>query len=234
MIAAVLGATAAAGVVFGCGSDGGSGIAADDDGGTRDGAADLDSSDPPDHDEGDAPFMSHADAGCPVKYAGPSPGTVATSVPRAGAAGAVAWTTPEGALKVDGQFASAMLDNDQASEHLRVTGYGFALPPSVTIKGVVVQLKRKGQNAIVDGNIELWLDGKPSDRPKFVASGWPTAIGTHHYGQEVDTWGNDLTPELVGRPGFGTEIYATRRVDAGTGPVAAEVESLLITIWYCE
>jgi hypothetical protein len=111
---------------------------------------------------------------------------------------------------------------------------GSTCPANVTIKGVVVELKRQGANKIVDGNIELWLDGNPSSRPKFVASGWPVAIGTHHYGQEIDTWGDDLTPALVAKPGFGTEIYALRRVDAGTGPVEGAVESLLITIWYCE
>jgi hypothetical protein len=233
MACAVLGATAAAGVVVACGSDGAAAIA-DPEGGGGDGGADLDASERPDDDETDGPFMSHADAGCPVKFVGPRPGTVATSVPRVGAAGAIAWETPGNALTVDGQLARAVLDDDQVSEHLRVTGYGFDLPASVTIKGVVVQLKRKGANAVVDGTIELWLDGAPSARPKFVASGWPTAIGTHHYGQEIDTWGSELTPEIIGKTGFGTELYAKRRVDAGTGPVAAEVESLLITVWYCD
>jgi hypothetical protein len=232
MACALLGATAAAGLVLACGSDGASAIADEDGGG--DSGTTLDSSERPDDEETDGPFMSHADAGCPLKFVGPNPGTVASSVPRVGAAGAVAWETPGNALTVDGQFARAVLDDDQVSEHLRVTGYGFNLPATAKIKGVVVQLKRQGGNAVVDGNIELWLDGAPSDRPKFVASGWPKAIGTHHYGQEVDTWGSDLTPEIVGKPGFGTEIYAKRRVDAGTGPVAAEVESLLITVWYCD
>ena len=135
---------------------------------------------------------------------------------------------------MNGAYAHADVDVDQQTELLRVTGYGFNLPASVTIKGVVVELKRQGANKVVDGNIELWLDGMPSSRPKFVASGWPIAIGTHHYGQEVDTWGDDLTPALVGKPGFGTEIWARRREDAGTGPAPADVESLIITIWYCE
>ena len=177
--------------------------------------------------------MSHADAGCPVKYAGPNPGTLAVSVPRSGATG-IAWDTPGKALTIDGQYARAVVTDGEQTELLRVTGFGFNVPGNVTIKGVVVQLKRQGDNKVVDGNIELWLDGVASNRPKFVATGWPTNIGTHHYGQEVDTWGNDLTPELVGRPGFGTEIFAKRREDAGTGPIAAEVESLLITIWYCD
>ena len=217
-----------------CGSSDSGGTTSDDGGNASgDGGSTADSSDPTEQEPDSGIYMSHADAGCPVKHAGPNPGTVAVSVPRAGATG-IAWTNPTNALTVNGQYASSVVTDGEQTELLRVTGYGFDLPPSVTIKGVVVQLKRQGDNKVVDGNIELWLDGVASDRPKFLASGWPINIGTHHYGQEVDTWGNDLTPELVGRPGFGTEIFAKRREDAGTGPVNAEVESLLITIWYCE
>jgi hypothetical protein len=231
--AAAIAGVASAGFVVACGSSDGGSTATDDGGASGDGGTGIDSGDPAEQSTDGGIYMSHADAGCPVKYAGPNPGTVAVSVPRTGATG-IAWENPGNALTVNGQYARSVVTDGEQTELLRVTGYGFNIPANVTIKGIVVELKRQGENKIVDGNIELWLDGVASDRPKFVASGWPTNIGTHHYGQEVDTWGNDLTPELVGRPGFGTEIWARRREDAGTGPVPAEVESLLITVWYCE
>lgn len=230
----VLAAVIGGGLSVACGgSDSGSAVIGDDggaagDGGTGDGGS------PAEGDTDGAVFMAGNDAGCPVKYAGPNPGTIAESIPRPGATGGIPWQNPRNALTVDGAYAHADVNENQQTELLRVTGYGFNLPATVTIKGVVVELKRKGANKIVDGNIELWLDGMPSSRPKFVASGWPVAIGTHHYGQEVDTWGDTLTPALVGKPGFGTEIWALRRADAGTGPAPADVESLIITIWYCE
>jgi hypothetical protein len=226
--AAIAGAVAGGFVVACGGTDSGSGSG---DGGTDGGSA-ADGSTSPDEATDGGPFMAHQDAGCPLKYS-TKPGTVASSVPRSGAKGK-AWDNTAGALKIDGTYAQVVLTDGEQSELLRVTGYGFKIPAAATIKGVVVQLKRQGENKIVDGNIELWLDGAPSDRPKFMASGWPTNIGTHHYGQEIDTWGNDLTPDLVGKPGFGTEIWATRREDAGTGPATAAVESLIITVWYCE
>jgi hypothetical protein len=179
-------------------------------------------------------FMTGNDAGCPVKFVGPNPGTIAASVPRPNATGDIAWQSPMNALTVNGAFAHADVSDEQQTELLRVTGYGFDLPSTVTIKGVVVELKRQGANKIVDGNIELWLDGVASSRPKLFASGWPVSIGTHHYGQEVDTWGDALTPALVGKPGFGAELWARRREDAGTGPAPADVESLIITVWYCD
>jgi hypothetical protein len=230
-LAAVIGG----GLAVACGGrDGSNAVIGDEGGAAGDGGSADGGGSPAEGDTDGAVFMAGNDAGCPVKYAGPNPGTIAVSIPRPGATGGIPWQNPLDALTVNGAYAHADLDVDQQTELLRVTGYGFNLPATVTIKGVVVELKRQGANKVVDGNIELWLDGVASDRPKFVASGWPTKIGTHHYGQEVDTWGNDLTPELVGRPGFGTQIWARRREDAGTGPVPAEIESLLITIWYCE
>ncbi len=222
------------GLAAACGGSGGGTANIGDDGGSGEGGASDGGSPPAEGDTDGGIFMAGNDAGCPVKFVGPNPGTIAESLPRPNATGGIAWQSPMNALTIDGAFAHADVSDDQQTELLRVTGYGFTLPSTVTIKGVVVELKRKGANRIVDGNIELWLDGVASSRPKFAASGWPVGIGTHHYGQEVDTWGDPLTPALVGKPGFGAELWARRRDDAGTGAAPADVESLLITVWYCD
>ncbi len=216
-----------------CGSSSGTGGPAD--GGAAEGSTlpgdDAATDDP--HDPHDP--LNGVDAGCPVRSDGPRAGQIAASVPRAGAAG-IAWARPESARDLDGQLARVTLDLGQSSEHLRITDFGFAIPASATIKGVEVEFKRQaGDTGIGDGNVELWLDGAPSDRPKFVATSWPRVIvGTHHYGQAVDTWGNDLTAALVGKPGFGVEVYAVRQGDAGGAAIEARVESMRMTIFYCE
>jgi hypothetical protein len=231
MVAAALTLAAAAALAVACGSESADPIA--DDGGAGD-AGPLPTGDSGDDDDAHDP-LNGVDAGCPIKSDGPRSGTTAASVPRAGVTG-IAWGTPENARNLDTQFARATLDLTQTSEHLRITDFGFTIPASAQIKGVEVEFKRQaGDTGIADGNIELWLDGMPSDRPKFVATSWPRLIvGTHHYGQAVDTWGNDLTPALVGKPGFGVEIFAKRQEDAGTGPIEATVESMRITIFYCD
>ena len=219
---------AGAGLAAACGSST-TGDAATD-GGAAEGSALPDGATDDPHDP-----LNGVDAGCSVTSDGPRAGKTAASVPRTGATG-VAWTAPANARDLDSQFARATLDLGQSSEHLRITDFGFAIPAAATIKGVEVEFERQaGDTGIGDGNIELWLDGAPSDRPKFLASSWPrTIVGTHHYGQAVDTWGNDLSPDLVARPGFGVEIYAIRQEDAGAGPIEARVESMRITIFYCE
>ena len=224
---------AGGGLAAACGADGATPAGADVNVNLSDGGVvkPIDSPDPADT---DLPYMSHADAGCSVKFIGPRPGTIAVSVPRSGEAASIPWTNPQNAFAVDGKFSRAELNLDEESEYLRVTGYGFSLPPTATVKGIVVQLKRQGSNAIADGIVNLWLDKVPAERPKVLNSPWPRTLGTHHYGQEVDTWGNDLTPAEISKPGFGAQLYAKRNADAGAGAVAAEVESLQLTVWYCE
>jgi hypothetical protein len=123
----------------------------------------------------------------------------------------------------------------QESELLRITGFGFNVPATARVIGAVVEFQRQASDTgIVDGNIELWLDGKPSDRPKNLTTTWPRLIvGTHHYGQATDTWGNDLTPDLTAKPGFGVEIFAAHPADAGAGPLEARIESMRITLFWC-
>lgn len=235
--AAALTLGAAAALAGACGSETAS-PGPDDGGGSGDGTTLPTEDSATDHDP-----LNGVDAGCPVKSDGPRSGATAASVPRAGATG-IAWASPENARSVDGQFARATLDLGQTSEHLRITDFGFTLPAAARIKGVEVEFKRQAADTgIIDGytndgrpdGIKLWLDGRPSDRPKSLAATWPrTIVGTHHYGQAVDTWGDDLTPELVGRPGFGVEIYALHKQDAGAGPIEATIESMRITIFYCE
>ena len=163
LLFAVLGLLVAGAVGAACGS---STDAADADGGATEGGTLPDGAP---SDDGHDP-LNGVDAGCPVKADGPRAGKTAASVPRAGVTG-IAWSAPDNARDLDGKLARATLDLGQSSEHLRITDFGFAIPASATIKGVEVELQRQaGDTGIGDGNIELWLDGTPSDRPKFLAN----------------------------------------------------------------
>ncbi len=196
---------------------------------TRDGG-----SAPIDDDHHD-PFNG-VDAGCPVTIVGPRSGSLATSLAREEASGAVPWTNPRGAMAVDGEVAHAKLTGDQTTELLRITGFGFDVPPSARVLGFEVELKRQASDTgIVDGSIELWLAGRRSDRPKTFVPTWPRLqVGTHHYGQAVDTWGDDLSPALVNDSNFGVEMWARRQESATAPELEAQIESLRMTLFYCD
>ena len=97
-----------------------------------------------------------------------------------------------------------------------------------------MELKRQSADAgIRDSAIEVILDTNEIPKSKIVGSDWPRVIlGTHHYGQEIDTWGTDLNPINVTKPTFGAKISAKRN-PAVTGPVFGKVDSVKIRICYC-
>jgi hypothetical protein len=227
VVAAAAGASAAAA----CGGNDGTAVTSDDGGAGSEGGGVLVPGDSGTHDP-----LNGVDAGCPVKAIGPRSGGTAASLARPNVTGGLAWGSPSAARSPDGQSATVTLAPDQGSELLRITDFGFTVPSTAKVLGVEVELMRQASDTgIIDGNIELWLDGAASDRPKYLATAWPrTTVGTHHYGQAVDPWGNDLTPELVGRSGFGVEIWARRQEDAGTMPLEARVESMRMTVFYCD
>ena len=97
----------------------------------------------------------------------------------------------------------------------------------------ILELKRRAPDGgVEDARIDVEIEGKTS-RFKYVSKPWPTSIvGTHAYGQAVDTWGVDLFPVDVNKPTFAARLTVKRTADA-IGPVTAVVDSLRIAVHFC-
>lgn len=164
-------------------------------------------------------------------------GSKAENLPRPDVPGAVDWVDVEDALNEDGKFASVTLDDGQESAELRVSGFGLDLAESVETWGIEVQLKRRAPDGgVEDAKLTLAIDGLTDDQIdwKYVKGPWPSRIvGTHHYGQALDTWKVDLYPHHVNSDTFAARLSVRKQGDAGPGPVTALVESMKVAIWYC-
>lgn len=179
------------------------------------------------------------DGGCPILEIGPFSGKVAVNVPRNGVPAAVKWESPDNAREADLTYAKITLADGQESELLRVTNFNITgVPAKAEIQGFEVELKRQSESGgIMDGLIELtYGGGRTSGRPKYFETPWPKSqLGTHHYGQAIDRWGNDVFPSDLTSPEFGVEIWTKRNPDAGTtDPVSGVIDSMKITVFYCE
>jgi hypothetical protein len=187
----------------------------------------------PDAATGEAGGRDPYDPGCEPVKDGPRAGTTASSAPADGPG--APWTSPDDALTADDEaFASATLDDHDQTEELRVSGFGFQLPPGSRVTGIEVQLKRRApEGGVVDEKIALDSNGR-TGRYKYISSGWPsTVVGTHHYGQAVDPWGIELTPADVAAPDFAVTLRAKREAGA-VGPKVANVDSLQMSVFYCQ
>ena len=176
---------------------------------------------------------NRAPTGCLLRTTDYTIGAKAENVPRADAPNAANWTNVEGALSEDGQFASVTLEEGQESAELRVRGFGLQIPDTAETWGIEVELKRRAPDGgVEDHQINVEIEGKPT-RFKFVKGPWPKSIvGTHAYGQAVDTWGIDLYPADVNKPSFAAKVSVKRAADA-VGPVTAIVDSLKVAVHFC-
>lgn len=173
--------------------------------------------------------------GCLLKTTDYRSGAKAENVPRTDITGAVDWTNVEGALSEDGKFATVTLNDGQESAELKVSQFGIKLPDTAETWGIEVELKRRAPDGgVEDARIDLAIEGKPDVKWKFLKGPWPTKIvGTHVYGQPVDTWGVDLYASDVNKDSFAARLWVKKAADAGPGPITATVDSMKVAVWYC-
>lgn len=172
--------------------------------------------------------------GCPLTSTGYTSGSKAENVARTDVTNTAEWTDVANALEEDGMFASVTLGEGQESATLRVSDFKLAVPNDKETWGMEVELKRRAvDGGIEDSRIDVEIEGKTSTF-KYVNGPWPTTIlGTHHYGQAIDTWGVDLFPADVNKPNFAAKI-SVKRAEGVTGPVIAVVESVKVAVHYCK
>jgi hypothetical protein len=174
-----------------------------------------------------------APTGCLLSTTGMTAGTRAENVARGDVANAASWSAVENALADDGELATVTLAEGRESATLRVSGFGFTIPDGAETWGIEVELKRRAPGGgVEDRQINVEIDGKTS-RYKYVNGEWPTTIiGTHAYGQPVDTWGVDLYPADVNKATFAATL-TVRRAPTASGPVTATVDSLKVAVHFC-
>lgn len=148
----------------------------------------------------------------------------------------VAWGDVENAMATDGKLASVTLDDREESAELRVSKFGIRMPETADPWGIEIALKRRAPSGGIE---DVWMTVQTSgtlvrSRPIRYEPPWPkSAFGTHSYGQPVDSWGWDLLPKDVNSDDLAVTLRVKKAATAAPGPVIAQVDSLLLKVWYC-
>lgn len=174
-----------------------------------------------------------APSGCLLESTGFRSGFKSDNVARSDVANAANWTDVDNAREADGKFASITLEDGQESATLRVSDFGFALPAGAETWGVEVELRRQSPDAgVADSRIDIEIANKTTDYKRMEVP-WPSsAMGTHAYGQAIDTWGADINPSDFNRSDFAAKL-SVKRADGAVGPVSGVVDSLRVAVHYC-
>ncbi|MBU1214096.1 MAG: LamG domain-containing protein, partial [Gammaproteobacteria bacterium] len=150
--------------------------------------------------------------------------------------GTQAWSTLTGPLTSDNAYATASVNDNQTTNFLQCTGYGFAIPAGATINGITVNVERNASNTQVrDAAMRLVQDVagtatiQTTDRSTTTV--YTTADVIEAHGGATDLWGGTWTAADINAANFGAAFAAIKAGTAGGGRTVS-VDHMSITIDY--
>jgi len=156
-----------------------------------------------------------------------SPGTVIDD----SSVGTVAWSDPDNAKVSDDIYTTAALGEGQTSCYLKVTNFGFSIPSSATINGILVEVERKRSGVtITDSSIRIVKGGSISSTNLSTGAVWPGIESYDSFGSSSELWGESWTATDINSSDFGFVISASTAGIART----ASVDHIRITVYYTE
>lgn len=160
--------------------------------------------------------------------------------------GTATWVNPSAAASSDDSHTTANLsDTNNSSEsyaisnYLQLTNFGFNIPSNSIIKGIEIEIERKGTGLnngnVVDNKISIVKDGRIGlvNRAHLLEF-WGKDDATTHYGSGTDLWGVTLKPGDINSAEFGVVISAGLVKDDNTnsGSATANIDNVKVTVTY--
>lgn len=139
----------------------------------------------------------------------------------------------------DNQYATASHCDccDQHTQCLFATGFGFNIPLTATINGVVVEIeKRASPNAnIQDNGLKLVKNNVELGTDHASTAAWGMSDQYYSYGSATDLWGSTWTPAEINASGFGVGLAVISYTCFGNGPAATSyIDHIRITVHYTD
>jgi hypothetical protein len=151
--------------------------------------------------------------------------------------GTVVWTAPGSATTSNNTYANASLGIGAQSHYLKVTGWGFSLPATATVRGIVVEVEvlgasEAGAGIIKDNAIRIVKGGAIQATDRSRADVWSPVEGYRSYGSSTDLWGASFLFSDINAATFGVAISAKNT--SALGAYLALVDHVRVTVYYTE
>jgi uncharacterized repeat protein (TIGR01451 family) len=173
--------------------------------------------------------MTFATAACPSASVSvtANPATCVNAV----GVGSIAWTALNATLS-DDLYATTSLNDNQQSNYLKCTGYGFTIPTSATISGITVNVERNASNTpIKDLEVRTVKAGAIGTVDRSTATQYPTTDTIEAHGGPTDLWGTTWTAADINNVNFGAAL-AAQKAGANGGARTVNVDHMPITVDY--
>jgi hypothetical protein len=158
------------------------------------------------------------------------------------------WNYPTNALTQNnsGAYADAWIESSLASQlytdHLILTGFGYALKSTDTIAGISVRIRKKTNvsppgttqypGGAVDYSVKLVKAGTISGTNHAKAGAWTNQFADYIYGNQSDLWGLSLTYTDINASNFGIAIAAGATLcNSARGWATAHIDSVEMTVY---
>jgi len=157
-----------------------------------------------------------------------SPGTMSDDA----TVGTDGWGNPDGALTSNDVDAAVTLTMGEKAHYLKATGFGFAIPSTATITGIVVEFEHARALSAVNHTTRMRLvrAGTIESVEKNPSLLWPMTDTYDTYGTSSDLWGASWTYSDINNADFGVVIS----LDAGATSSAYYVDHIRITVYYTD
>ncbi|MDQ5879904.1 MAG: biosis protein MshQ [Pseudomonadota bacterium] len=155
-----------------------------------------------------------------------------TSCQNTAATGTQAWSSPGNAASSNDNYATASVNDNQVTNYLECTGYGFAIPATATITGITVNAERNASNTLVrDSAVRLIKGGVRGSTDRSTTTDYTTSDVVEAHGGAADLWGTTWTPADINAANFGVAFAAYKNGTAGNARTVS-VDHLQISVSY--
>lgn len=146
--------------------------------------------------------------------------------------GTQGWSVTGNALSSNDGYATASVDDNQHSNLLLCSGYGFSIPADATITGITVGVERKSSGTITrDDLVRLVKGGAVGTTDRSTTTNYGTADAVELHGSATDLWGTTWTPANVNATSFGA-AFAAQKAGTSGGVRTVSVDHVQITVYY--
>jgi hypothetical protein len=145
------------------------------------------------------------------------------------------WGNPARAVSSNNSFATSAVNDNQSTDALVCTQYGFAIPASATVLGIIVRVERRASSIVAptrDALVRVLKGGAAEPAERATGTAYTTADVVEDHGTAIDLWGTTWTPaDINDNPGFGAAFMAYKNGTAG-GNITVSVDHVQIEVFY--
>lgn len=145
-----------------------------------------------------------------------------------GGGGTFTWTSPSNGIASDGVYTTSTSNNDQGTDLLKWTGFGFSIPSGATITGILVEIGMFG-SGLQDQTVQLLKGGVATGSNLATTATLPATLSNVSYGGSSNLWGATWTPGDINASNFGLVFAAN---NPAKGAPVVSVDYARIKVYY--